>query len=118
MLHMNVTFKYKKNFLKQKKWLTSALLLQYPDPLKLYQLELDASDLAIGAVLRILTPKGYLPLAYESRMLSKLEQNYPFHNKKLFAIIHALKKWRCYVKESKILKSNQPKIAIIIQNPI
>ena len=91
-----------KKFLLLKKRLTSALLLQYPDPQKLYQLEMDASDLEIGAVLRILTPKGYLPVAYESRMLSKSEQNYPIHDKELFAIVHALKKGVAILRGSKI----------------
>ena len=68
-------FECKKNFLELKKRLTSAPLLQYPNPQKPYQLETGALDLAIGAVLRILTPKGYLPVAYESRMLSKSKQN-------------------------------------------
>ena len=60
-------------------------------------------DLAIGAVLRILTPKGYLPIAYETRMLSKSKQDYPIHNKELFAIVNALKKWRCYIEGAKDL---------------
>ena len=77
-----------KKFLELNKWLTSAPLLQYPDPLKLYQLETDASDLTIGAVLRILMPKKYLPVAYESIILSKSEQNYLIHNNELFAIVH------------------------------
>ena len=59
--------------------------------------------MAIGAVLRILTPKAYLPVAYESRMLSKLEQNYPIYNKELFAIVHVLELWRCYIEGVKVL---------------
>lgn len=31
-------------------------------------------------------------------MLSKLEQNYPIYDKELFAILHALKKWHCYIE--------------------
>ena len=79
-------------------WLTSAPLLQYLDPQKLYQLETDASDLAIRAMLRILTSDRYKPVAYKSQMLSKSEQNYPIHNKELFVIVHALKKWQCYLR--------------------
>ena len=67
-------FEREKNFEELKKRLTSAPLLQYPDPQKPYQLETDASDLAIGAVLRILTSEGYKPVAYKSRMLLKSEQ--------------------------------------------
>ena len=46
--------------------LMSALLLQYSNPQKPYQLEIDASILTIGAVLIILMPRGYLPVALES----------------------------------------------------
>ena len=32
-----------------------------------------------------------------------MEQNYPIHDKELFAIVHALKKWRCYLEGIKHL---------------
>ena len=87
-----MNYKREKNFEELKKRLTSAPLLQYPDPQKMYQLETDTSNLAIGAVLRILTSDRYKPVAYESQMLSKSEQNYSIHDKELFATVHALKK--------------------------
>ena len=104
-------FEREKNFEELKKRLTSAPLLQYPDPQKPYQLETDASDLAIGAVLRILTSEGYKPVAYKSRELTKSEQNYPIQDKKLFAIVHNFKKWRCYLEGIKhliILRTTKP----------
>ena len=61
-------------------------------------MEADVSDKAIGAVLWIHTPDGFLPVAYESQMLTPSEQNYLIHNKELFAVIHALKKWRAYLE--------------------
>ena len=39
-------------------------------------------------------PDGFKPVAYESQMLSSSEQNYPIHDKELFAIVYAVKKWR------------------------
>ena len=36
-------------------------------------------------------------------MLSKSEQNYPIPDKELFAIVHTLKKWRCYLEGIKHL---------------
>ena len=95
-------YKREKNFEELKKRLTSAPLLQYLYPQKPYQLETDASNLAIGAVLRILTSDGYKPVAYKSRMLSKSEKNYPIHNKELFAIVHALKSGNATWKEFSI----------------
>ena len=36
-------------------------------------------------------------------MLSKSEQNYPIYKKELFAKVHTLKKWRCYIEGVKDL---------------
>ena len=71
----------------------SAPVLQYLNPNKEYKLETDTSDKAMGAVLRIKTEEGFKPVAYKSRMLTSSEQNYSIHNKELFKIIHAPKKW-------------------------
>ena len=59
---------------------------------------MDASYLAIGAVLQIQTDEGFKTVAYNSRMLTNTEQIYLINNKELFAIIHALRKWRCYIE--------------------
>ena len=82
--------------LKQK--LVSALILQYPDLTKDYQLETDVSDKAIGAVLRVYTPDGFKPVAYESQMLNPSEQNFSIYDKELFAIVHYVKKWWCFLE--------------------
>ena len=42
-------------------------------------------------------------MAYKLRMLSKSEQNYPIHNKELFAIVHSIKKRQCYLEGFKHL---------------
>ena len=81
-----------------KEKLTTAPILQYPDLNKVYQLETDASDKAIGAVLQIKTEDGFKPVAYKSCMLKPSEQGYSIHNKELFAIVHAIKKWQCYLE--------------------
>ena len=77
LLKKNVTFewnyKHKKKFLELKKHLTEAPFLKYSDPSKPYQLETDVSDMEIGAVLYILTPQEYKPVAYKSKILSKSE---------------------------------------------
>lgn len=56
-------------------------------------------NLNIGAVLCILAFDKYRTVAYESQVISKSEQNYLIHDKKLFPTIHALKKWQCYLAE-------------------
>ena len=64
------------------------------------QLETDVSDLAVGAILRILTANGYKPVAYESQLLSKSEHKFPFHNKDCLQF-YALK-MQCFSKKFKI----------------
>ena len=76
----------------------SAPILQYPDLTKDYQLKTDASEKAIGAVLRIHTPDGFLPVAYKSQILTPSVKNYPIHNKEFFAVVYALKKWHAYLE--------------------
>ena len=61
-------------------------------------METDTSDKEISAVLQIHTPDGFLPVVYESQMLTASEKNYTIHDKELFAIIHALKKWQAYLE--------------------
>ena len=86
-------------FQELKKRLCAAPILQYPRRDCPYQLETDASDRAIGGVLRVLTKSDdFLPVAYESRVLQPTEQRYAIHDKELVAIVHCVKKWRCYLE--------------------
>ena len=54
----------------------------------------DASIFAIGAVLT----QGGRPIAFESRKLIPAECNYLVTDLELLAVVHALKKWRCYLE--------------------
>lgn len=55
----------------------------------------DASDFCTGAVLTYgPSPDTARPVAFESQQLKGAELNYPVHEKELFAIVRALKKWR------------------------
>ena len=53
----------------------------------------DASQVGLGCVLM----QHDRVLAYASRQLKKLEQNYPTHDLEMAAIILALKIWRHYL---------------------
>jgi hypothetical protein len=60
-------------------------------------IEMDASDLAISAILSQHDSEGSLcPIAYYSRQLLPAEVNYNIGDKELLAIIEALHHWRHY----------------------
>ena len=90
--------------------MASAPLLQYSEPKKPYQLNTDASYLAIGVVLKILTPQGYKLVAKKLKLLSVSEKNYLVHDKKLFAIVYTFTKSIIVLKKFKIYYFNKLKI--------
>lgn len=63
----------------------------------------DASASGIGAAL--FQGKEWdlsSPIAYESRLMTPAEQNYPVHEQELLAIVHALTKWRLLLLGMKV----------------
>ncbi len=67
-----------------------------PDPESQFIVEVDASDVGVGAVLsqRSLCDGKVHPCAFFSRRLSPAERNYDIGNKELLAIRLALGEWR------------------------
>jgi hypothetical protein len=63
--------------------------------MKPFCVEVDSSDVATGAVLsqQSKVDLKWHPVAYLSKSLSAVEQNYKIHDKEMLAIIHGLKKW-------------------------
>ncbi|WVZ64347.1 hypothetical protein U9M48_013880 [Paspalum notatum var. saurae] len=76
-----------------KKRLNTAPVLTLPDLTKSFTVYCDASKEGLGCVLM---QEGKV-IAYASRQLIKHEVNYPTHDLKLAAIVHALKIWRHYL---------------------
>src|SRR3954451_15510950 len=73
-------------------------VLAIPDSKKEFIVTTDVSDFTIGVVLSQGNDRGQLqPIAFESRKLSPVEQNYATHEKELLAIMHAIKTWRVYL---------------------
>ena len=80
-----------------KQLLTSQPLLQYPDFNKPFNLTCDASNEALGIVLSQGEIGRDLPVAYDSRTLSKAESSYPIVQKELLAIVWGCKHFRPYL---------------------
>ena len=61
------------------------------DPKKPIQVEIDASDRAIGACLTQEIGDKRHPIAYFSRKMTLAEQNYEIYNKELLTIVAVLR---------------------------
>jgi len=71
---------------------TTAPVLVLPQDLEPFHIEANSSDFTSGAVLSQQLPgegKWYL-VAFYSKSLSSVEQNYEIYDKKMLTIIHAL----------------------------
>ena len=77
----------------------SAPLLAHLDPRRPLQVETDASDFTMGAVLSQPDDEGTIlhPVAYYSRKFSLLKINCLVYDKELAAIISAFIEWRPYL---------------------
>jgi hypothetical protein len=80
-------------FCELKRKLTTAPVLVLPDIHKNFTIYCDASRQGLGCVLM---QEGRV-IAYASRQLKTHKQNYPTHDLKLAAVVHALKIWRHYL---------------------
>ncbi len=75
---------------------TSAPILQVPDPDRQFVVEVDASEVGVGAVLsqRSASDQKLHPCAFFSRRLTPTERNYDTGNRELLAVKLALEEWR------------------------
>jgi len=76
---------------------TTALVLVSPQESDPFRIKVDSSDFATGAVLsqQSTTDRKWHPVAFYSKFLSSMEQNYEIYDKEMLAIIHVLEEWRC-----------------------
>ena len=81
--------------------ITSEPVLQQPRLDQQFEIEVDASGFAIGAVLmqRDETGKRH-PIAYFSATLTEAKRNYDIYELELYAIVRALRHWRSFVAGS------------------
>jgi hypothetical protein len=86
--------------------LCSAPVLSFPDLQQPFEIETDASDYVVGAVL---TQHGHL-VAYHSETLSDTVQKYPTYDKEMYSIVQACRQWKHYIlgKETIIHTDHKP----------
>ena len=77
-----------------------------PDLHHPFEIEMDASDYALGAVI---TQSGH-PIVFHSETFNDTVRKYLTYEKELCAIVQALKQWRHYIlgKEMIILTDHKP----------
>ncbi|MBW0579242.1 hypothetical protein O181_118957, partial [Austropuccinia psidii MF-1] len=76
---------------------TNAPILSHFNPSLPAIVENDASYYALGAVQSQVNDSGMHPIAFDSRKLLPAELNYEIHDKELFGIVWALKRWRAFL---------------------
>ena len=81
------------SFEKLKVAIATSPILVVVNPRKPFVVETDASANVVGAVLL----QDGRPVAFESKKLNSAQRNYSAYERELYAIVHALKKWRHYL---------------------
>jgi len=79
---------------------TTGPVLVSPQELDPFWIKVDSSDFATGAVLSqqsTMDGKWY-PIAFYSKFLSSVEQNYKIHDKEMLVIICVLEEWRYFLE--------------------
>jgi len=79
---------------------TTAPVLMFPQDSEPFWVEADSSDFATGAVLsqQSMVDGKWHPVAFYSKSLSSVEQNYEIHDKEMLAIICVLEEWRHFLE--------------------
>jgi len=79
---------------------TTAPVLVSPQESDPFRIEADSLDFVTRAVLsqQSMTDRKWHPIAFYSKFLSSVEQNYEIHDKEILAIIHTLEEWRHFLE--------------------
>ncbi len=87
-----------------KRLFTSAPILITPDPTRKFIVEVDASDVGVGAILsqRSSRDDKVHPCAFFSHCLTSAERNYDVGNRELLAIRLALGEWRHWLEGASV----------------
>ena len=95
-----------KSFYALKQKIISALALALPDLRHPFEIQTDASDYVMGAVLM----QHGKPLLFHSENFNGFVTNYPTYDKDLCALVQSVNKWKHYFmgKETIIHTDHQP----------
>jgi len=79
---------------------TTAPILASPQDSEPFHIKANSSDFASRAVLSQQLPREekWHPVAFYSKSLSPVEQNYEIHDKEMLAIIYTLEEWRHFLE--------------------
>jgi hypothetical protein len=91
------------SFLEIKSLLASEPILRPPDFYKPFQIGVDASDLAIGAVLGQLDGEMFHPVCYFSKRLNIHQSRYSTIEKECFALLSAVRMFSVYFSGTPVL---------------
>nr|GEX81521.1 reverse transcriptase domain-containing protein [Tanacetum cinerariifolium] len=69
-----------------------------------FELMCDASDYAVGTVLRQRVEKHFRPIHYASKTMNQAEANYTTTKKEMLAVVYAFEKFRSYVIMNKSIE--------------
>lgn len=87
-----------------KKMLVVAPILQPPDWALPFHVFVDASDIAVGAVLmQEKVRKWFRPLFYASRLMTAAERNYSVTEREALGMVYALNKFRHYLLGNRVI---------------
>jgi hypothetical protein len=96
MLHNDMKRKY-----------SQAPFLTLPNLQNHFEVEIDASGYAMGAILI----QGGRPICYHSEIFHGEVLNYPTNDKELYALVQYVKKWKHYLMEKDtIIHTNHPSL--------
>lgn len=103
------SFKYLKNNL------INSPILKLPDYDKKFHVSIDASKLALGAVLTQYHNEVEHVVCYASRSTKLAEKNYSTYELEGLALLFALKVWRCYLLHNKFILYTDNKALTFLQ---
>jgi hypothetical protein len=86
--------------MKLKELVTSVSVLVLPNNKLPFRLEADRSSITIGAVLsqQSVNDNAWHPIAFLSKVLNPVEQNYKIHDTEILAIIQGLEEWKHHLE--------------------